>query len=109
MCCYLVAKAISLVIGLTEEDVMTLPLLDHPCAAVLLVYVWMCAKGAILGAKNRIFIISDPSSRSFLVTSTLGLEEDTRRAWVDWEKGGLQTNNFFLSGGCLPRPLLLRR
>ena len=90
MCCHLADKASYLSIGPTDEAVLTLPLLAHSCASVLSTYVCMCAKGTILGAKSRICISSAPSSRSFIVTSTLVLEEDTRRAWVDWEKGELQ-------------------
>ena len=70
---------------------LTLPLLAHPFADVLLTYVWMCAKGGSLGANSKICISSAPSSRSFIFTSPLGFEEDTRRAWVAWEKGELQT------------------
>ena len=61
---------------------LKLLLLAHPCAAVLLMYVWMCAKGAILGEKIRSCMSSAPSSRLFIATSLVGLEEDTRRAWV---------------------------
>ena len=39
MCCRLSAKEISHRIGPTEEAVLTLPLLDHPCDTVLLTYV----------------------------------------------------------------------
>ena len=53
MRCCLATKDISRRISLTAEAVLTLPLLAHPCAAVLLTYVWMCAKGAILGEKER--------------------------------------------------------
>ena len=80
MCCLLAAKDSSHMIGPTEEAVLTLPLLAHTCAAVLLTYVWMCAKGTILGAKIRICMGSTPSSRLFIVTSLVGFEEDTRRA-----------------------------
>ena len=69
---------------------MTLPLLSHTCAAVLSTYMWMCAKGAILGVKRRICISINPSSRSFIVTFLAVLEEDTRRAWVVREKRVLQ-------------------
>ena len=91
MCCCLAAKDSSHRIGPTEEAMLTLPLLAHPCAAVLLAYVWMCAKGAILGAKIRSCMIIFPSSRLFIVTSPVGLEEDTRRACVSREKGDCQT------------------
>ena len=37
---------------------------------------------------------SAPSSRLFIVTSPLGLEEDTRRAWVASEKGDFQTKYY---------------
>ena len=70
---------------------MTLPLLSHTCAAVLSTYMWMCAKGSILGAKSRICICIDPISRSFIVTSSVGLEEDTMRAWVVREKREIKT------------------
>ena len=70
---------------------MALPLLSHTCAAVLSTYMWMCAKGAILGVKSRICISINPSSRSFIVTSPVGLEEDTMRAWVVREKREIQT------------------
>ena len=53
---------------------LKLLLLAHPCAAVLLMYVWMCAKGAILGEKIRSCMSSAPSSRSFIVTYSVGLE-----------------------------------
>ena len=66
----------------TEEAVLKLPLLDHLCAAMLLTYVWMCAKGTILGAKIRICMSSAPIYRLFIVTSPVVLEEDTMRAWV---------------------------
>ena len=70
---------------------LKLPLLAHPFADVLLTYVWMCAKGGILGANSKFCISSAPSSTSFIFTSPLGFKEDTRRAWVAWEKGELQT------------------
>ena len=82
MCFLLAAKDVSHKIGPIEEAVITLPLLDHPCAAVLLTYVWVCAKGGILGSKIRICMSSAPILRSFIVTSTVGLEGDNRRAWV---------------------------
>ena len=83
---------------------MTLPLLAHPYAAVLLTYVWMFAKGAILGANIRICISSAPISGSFIITSPLGLEEDTIRAWVAWEKGEHQTK-YCPSGYCRNPPI----
>ena len=61
-------------IGPMEEAVLTLPLLAHPCASVLLTYVWMCAKTTILGANIRSCMSSNPSSRLFIVTSQVGLE-----------------------------------
>ena len=91
MCCLLAAKSSSLRIGQTEEVVLTLTFLAHPYSAVLSTYVWMCAKGYILGAKSRICISSSPSSRLFIVISPLDLEEYTRRTWVAWEKGEHQT------------------
>ena len=87
MCCRLSTKDSSHRIGPTEEAVMKLPLLSHPCAAVLLMYGCMCAKGTILGAKIRICMSRAPRSGSFIVTSPVGLEEDTRRAWVAKEMG----------------------
>ena len=69
-------------IGLKEEAVLTLPLLAHTCADMLLTYMWMCAKGTILGVKISSCMSSAPSSRLFIATSPVGLEEDTRRAWV---------------------------
>ena len=80
MCCRLAAKYSSCRIGPKEEAVLTLPLLAHPCAAVLLTYMWMCTKGDILGAKRRSCMSSAPISGSFIVTSLVGLKEDTRRA-----------------------------
>ena len=74
-------------IGPPEKAVLTLPLLDLTCAAVLLTYVSMCAKGDILGVKIRICMISAPILRLFIVTSHMGLEEYTRRALVVREKG----------------------
>ena len=85
MCCLLAVKDSYRRIGPTEEAVLTLPLLDHPCAAILSTYVWMCAKGGILGAKSRICMSSASVLRSFIVTYPVGLEEDTRRAWVVME------------------------
>ena len=82
LCFRLDAKDSYLMIGPTEEVVLTLPLLAHPYAAVLLTYVWMCDNRDILGVKSRIFMSSAPSSRSFIFTSHVGLEEDTRSAWV---------------------------
>ena len=70
----------------TEEAVLTLHLLAHPCAVVLLTYLWMCAKGAILVANIRICMSNSPRYRLFIVTSPVGLEEDTRRAYVVREK-----------------------
>ena len=87
MCCLLSAKDISRRIGPMEEAVLTLPLLAHPCDAMLSTYMCMCTKGDILGANSRICMSSAPSSRSFIVTSLLGVKEDTRRAWVVREKG----------------------
>ena len=85
MRCCLATKDISRRISLTAEAVLTLPLLAHPCAAMLSTYIWMCAKGGILSAKIRICMSSSPSSRSFIVTYPVGLEEDTRCAWVVME------------------------
>ena len=65
---------------------LTLPLLAHPCATVLLTYMWMCAKEGILGEKIRRCMSSAPNSRLFIVTSHMGLEEYTRRALVVREK-----------------------
>ena len=70
---------------------LTLTLLAHLFAAVLSTYMWMCAKGAILGTKSRSCMSSAPSSRSFIVTSHLGLEEYTRRVCIVREKGEHQT------------------
>ena len=47
----------------------------------------MCAKYTILGTHNRSCIISAPSSKWFIVMSTLGLEEDTKSAWGSEERG----------------------
>ena len=69
-------------IGPTEETVLTLPLLAHPYAAVLSMYICMCAKGAILGSKSRIYMSSAPRPRSFIITYPIRLEEDTRPDWV---------------------------
>ena len=91
MCCYLDAKYSSRRIGPTEEAVLTLALLAHPCASVLSTYVWMCAKGPILAAKIRSCMSSALISRSFIVTYPVELNEDTRRAWVVREKGKSQT------------------
>ena len=82
MCCLLAGKDSYRRIGPAENAVLTPPLLAHTCAAVLSTYTWMCNKGAILGAKRRICMSTAPSSRLFIVTSPVGLEEDTRRAWV---------------------------
>ena len=57
MCCRLAAKASSRIIVLTEEAVLTLTLLDHTCAAMLSTYVWMCAKGAILGSASAELLV----------------------------------------------------
>ena len=97
MCCRLAAKDSSHRIGVTEEAVLTLFLLAHPCASVLLTCLWMCAKGAILVAKIRSCMSSAPRSRSFIVTSLVQLEEDTMRAWVTREKGDSQ-KKYWLSG-----------
>ena len=80
MCCHLSAKDSSHSMGPMEEAVLTLPLLANPCAAVLLTFIWMCAKGSILGAKSRSCMSSAPISRSCIVTSLVELKEDTRRA-----------------------------
>ena len=82
MCFRLSAKYIYLRIVLTDEAVLILPLLAHPCTAVLLMYVLMCDKVGIIGVKSRICMSSAPSSRSFIFTSHVGLEEDTKSAWV---------------------------
>ena len=55
------------------EDVLTLPLLAHPFAAVLSTYVWMFAKGTILGAKSRSFMSIATSLRLFIFTPHVGL------------------------------------
>ena len=91
LCFRLDAKDSYLMIGPTEEVVLALPLLAHPYAAVLSTYVWMCANRAIPGAKSRSYMRSAPSPRSFIVTSPVGLEEDTRRVWVVREKKERQT------------------
>ena len=78
-------------IGTTEESVLTLPLLAYPCDAFSSMYMWMCAKGDIQGAKIRSCMSSAPSLRSFIVPSTVGLEEDTRHAWVVGGKEEPQT------------------
>ena len=70
---------------------MTLPRLVHPCAAVLSMYVWMCNQVAILGGNIRSCMIIAPRSKLFIVTSLLGLDEDTRRVWVVREKKERQT------------------
>ena len=70
---------------------LILPLLVHPYAVMLSTYVWICANMDILGAKIRSYMSSAPSPRSFIVTSTMGLEEDTRHAWVVKEKEEFQT------------------
>ena len=80
MCCHLAAKNSYRRIGPTKEAVLTLTLLAHTYDSVLSTYIWMCAKGAILGAKIRICMSSTPRLRSFIVTSPVGLEEDTRSA-----------------------------
>ena len=82
MCFRLAAKYSSHRIVLTEEAVLTLPLLAHLCASVLLTYAWMCAKGAILREEIRSCMSSAPRSGFLIVTSPVGLEEDTMRAWV---------------------------
>ena len=97
MCCLLATKDRSRSIGPTEESVITLPLLDHLCAAVLLIYVWMCSKGEISCSNIRSCMSSAPSSGSFIVTYPFGLEEDTRRAWVVRENGEYQSN-YWTSG-----------
>ena len=89
MCCRLATKEISPRIGPTEEGVMTLPLLEHPCVTILSPYKWMFAKGAFRGAKIRSFMSNALSSKSFIVTYLLGLEEDTMCVWVEREKGEL--------------------
>ena len=104
MCCNLAAKEISRRIFPTEEAILTLPLFAHPCAAMLLTYVWMCANGDIRDAKSRIFTRSAPRSRLFIVTSPVGLEEDTRRSWVLGEKGNAKKFTDPLGLG-IPRPL----
>ena len=74
MCCLLTAKDSSRRIVPTKEAVLALSLLDHPCAAMLLTYVWMCTKGAILGGNIRICMISAPSLSSFVVTYPVWFE-----------------------------------
>ena len=61
-------------VGPNYKAVLTLPLLAHPCASVLLTYVWMFSKFAILGANIRICMSSAPSSRSFIVTPYVHLQ-----------------------------------
>ena len=80
MCWCLAAKDISHRIGSTGDAVLILPLLVHHGSAVLSTYVFMFVKVDILGAKIRSCMSSAPSLRSFIVTSPVGLEEDTRRA-----------------------------
>ena len=87
MCFRLAAKDSSRRIGPTEEAVLALPLLAHPYATMLSKYVWMCANGEILGKKSRTCMSSAPSPRLFIVTTPVGLEEDTSRAWSVREKG----------------------
>ena len=70
---------------------MTLPLLSHPCTYMLSTYVWICDMVAILYTKSRSCMSSAPSSRLFIFTSHVGLDEDTRRVWVVRENGGRQT------------------
>ena len=82
MCFCLAAKCSYHRIVLTEEAVLTLPLLAHLCAIMLSTYAWMCAKGAILGANIRSCMSSAPRSVFLFFTSPVGLEEDIMRAWV---------------------------
>ena len=104
MCFLLAANGISLRIGPTEEAVLKLPLLSHPCSAVFSMYVWMCAKGTILGAKSRRCMNSSPSYKLFIVTYPLGLEEDTMNAWVEREKGERQSK-YWTSGSQHASPI----
>ena len=87
-----------------EEAVLTLHLLAHPCTAVLSTYVWICAKGAILGANIRNCMISAPISRMLIVTYPVGLEDDTRRAWVFSAKRGISKQSTGPLGLGIPLP-----
>ena len=69
---------------------------------MLLTYVWMYAKGAILREKIRIYMSSVTSSRSFIITYPVGLEENTRRKWVAREKGDFRKN--YWPHGCRHAP-----
>ena len=82
MCFRLAAKYSSHRVVMTEEAVLTLPLLAHLCAIMLSTYAWMCAKGAILREEIRSCMSSAPRSGFFIFTSPVGLEEDIMRAWV---------------------------
>ena len=62
------------------EDVLTLPLLAHPFVAVISTYMWICDKGGILCANIRSCVSITPILRLCIVTSPVGLEEETRCA-----------------------------
>ena len=72
--------------GLNAKAKLTLPLLAHICAIMLLTQVRICAHSAILGKKGRC-IKSAPRSRSLIVTFPWGLQKDTKCAQVAVEKG----------------------
>ena len=73
VCCCISTKDSSHRIGSTEEAVLTLHMLAHPCDAVLFTYVRMYAKGAILREKIRISTSIAPSSRLLIVAYLMEL------------------------------------
>ena len=97
-----VRKARSRRMGPAAVAEMTLPRLDHPCAAALFTAVRMCAKGAILGAKSWTWSKREASSRLLMVTSLVGLVSLTSSACVALEKGDCQTNHWHLESWQTP-------
>ena len=83
--------------GPTAVAYLTLPRLDHTCAAVLSADVRICAKVYILGARSYTWAKSAEIWRSLMVTYPVGLVSVTSHACVASEKGKRQTNHW-LSG-----------
>ena len=93
ICYWWGTSAIYLSMGSTMDSDLMLLCLSYPCADVLSIYVNMCTRGIIHGAKMSSCSKRDPRSRSSIVISYLGFSNDTKRCCVAGEISKFQTNH----------------